>query len=258
MNEKLIGSLLKLGFTEYEARAYLVIIQLNLSSAREIIEISGLPRGKIYSTLNQLAEKGYIGVKEGNPALYYPINPVETIALLKKQVLADFSELEENIIAMSRINNIKPSLFWEMPNLTNIKNKVRNFIRSAKEDIFILLEDPEMYPSLENELFKIRKKIKISILVPDNLNYLENKFNFHHMNEKLINFFDEMDGIIEEDLPKHFPKRNLSVLIIIDSRKSLIAIHEPSGYLVGISYDALLIFTQKKLIETLAPEIFGK
>lgn len=127
MNEKLIGSLLKLGFTEYEARAYLVIIQLNLSSANEIIELSGLPRGKIYSTLNQLAEKGYIGVNEGNPALYYPVNPVETIALLKKQVLADFSELEEDIIAMSRRNNLYPSLFWEMPYLTNIEKKVKNF-----------------------------------------------------------------------------------------------------------------------------------
>lgn len=160
MNEKLIGSLLKLGFTEYEARAYLVIIQLNLSSANEIIELSGLPRGKIYSTLNQLAGKGYIGVNEGNPALYYPVNPVETIALLKKQVLADFSELEEDIIAMSRRNNLKPSLFWDIPNPANIENKLRNFLKGAKNDIFILLDDPEMYPLIESELFKIRKKSK--------------------------------------------------------------------------------------------------
>lgn len=44
-------------------------------------------------------------------------------------------------------------------------------------------------------------------------------------------------------------------MMLIDGKKAVIIIKESQELMVGISYDSVSIYTQKKLIEMLTPEI---
>ncbi|WP_421909300.1 TrmB family transcriptional regulator [Methanolacinia petrolearia] len=86
MLETTIETLKKLGFTEYEARAYISLIGFGMATAREIHENSGVPQGRIYSVLRSLSDKNFIEIQDGNPSYYYAANPVARLSKLKTEI----------------------------------------------------------------------------------------------------------------------------------------------------------------------------
>jgi len=68
----------QLGFSEYEARAYLALLQRNPLNGYELAKVSGLPRANVYAVLQKLEERGAV-VRLDMPsgARYAPIAPTE-------------------------------------------------------------------------------------------------------------------------------------------------------------------------------------
>ena len=68
----------QLGFSEYEARAYLALLQRNPLNGYELAKVSGLPRANIYAVLQKLEERGAIvRLDTPNGTRYAPIPPTE-------------------------------------------------------------------------------------------------------------------------------------------------------------------------------------
>src|SRR5215211_4976590 len=68
----------QLGFSEYEARAYLALLQRNPLNGYELAKLSGLPRANVYAVLQKLEERGAV-VRLDMPsgARYAPVAPAE-------------------------------------------------------------------------------------------------------------------------------------------------------------------------------------
>jgi HTH-type transcriptional regulator, sugar sensing transcriptional regulator len=73
-----IALLQQLGFSEYEARAYLTLLQRNPLNGYELAKVSGLPRANVYAVLQKLEERGAV-VRLDMPsgARYAPVAPTE-------------------------------------------------------------------------------------------------------------------------------------------------------------------------------------
>src|SRR5437763_1046614 len=70
----------QLGFSEYEARAYLALLQRNPLNGYELAKVSGLPRANIYAVLQKLEERGaVVRLDMPNGTRYAPIAPTELI-----------------------------------------------------------------------------------------------------------------------------------------------------------------------------------
>ena len=79
----------QLGFSEYEARAYLALVQRNPLNGYELAKVSGLPRANIYAVLQKLEERGAaVRLDLPNRTRYAPIAPTE----LTKQVATRFHQ----------------------------------------------------------------------------------------------------------------------------------------------------------------------
>ena len=99
----------KLGFTEYEARAYLSLARLGPSVVRSIVDDSKLPRNKTYEALQKLEEKNKIVSLPVSPKKYKIINP----DLLKE----DFEEMSSSVDSLINLIEQPKSedfndLFW--------------------------------------------------------------------------------------------------------------------------------------------------
>ena len=68
----------QLGFSEYEARAYLALLQRNPLNGYELAKVSGLPRANVYAVLQKLEDRGAV-VRLDMPsgARYAPVAPTE-------------------------------------------------------------------------------------------------------------------------------------------------------------------------------------
>lgn len=78
--EKTTEQLQKLGFTEYEARAYVALLPRHPLNGYELAKASGIPRANVYSVLEKLEERGAV-IRVNTPAgvRYSPVPPSELI-----------------------------------------------------------------------------------------------------------------------------------------------------------------------------------
>jgi DNA-binding MarR family transcriptional regulator len=80
----------QLGFSEYEARAYLALLQRNPLNGYELAKLSGLPRANVYAVLQKLEERGAV-VRLDMPsgARYAPVAPAE----LTRRIASRFQDV---------------------------------------------------------------------------------------------------------------------------------------------------------------------
>jgi DNA-binding MarR family transcriptional regulator len=86
-----ISALLQqLGFSEYEARAYLALLQRNPLNGYELAKVSGLPRANVYAVLQKLEERGAVlHLAMPNGTRYAPVAPTE----LTKRIASRFQDV---------------------------------------------------------------------------------------------------------------------------------------------------------------------
>ena len=58
--EKLREALQSAGVTQYEAEAYIAVLERGSAAATEVADASGVPQARVYDVLRNLADKGYI------------------------------------------------------------------------------------------------------------------------------------------------------------------------------------------------------
>jgi sugar-specific transcriptional regulator TrmB len=81
--ESVVEKLRQVGLIEYEAKAYLALLNTHLSTATQASEKSGVPRTKIYSVLEALKNKGWVRVYSGVPLLFRGVPPLTVFEKVK-------------------------------------------------------------------------------------------------------------------------------------------------------------------------------
>lgn len=73
INADRITRLREFGLSEYAARAYLALLDLGVTEARDVSALSKVPASKIYHILDQLHEKGLANILPEFPRKYAPV-----------------------------------------------------------------------------------------------------------------------------------------------------------------------------------------
>lgn len=116
-----IEYLQRLGLTEYQSKAIVVMFSKQEITAKEISDSAGIPQTKIYQVLKSLEDKELIEVSPGKPRIYRSLEPRTLMAFLleKKQKGIDMlktakraqlkllREVEEGIIFETTITSEK-------------------------------------------------------------------------------------------------------------------------------------------------------
>lgn len=161
-----LEKLKSLGLTEYEAKAYLALLNRAELTAEEISATSKVPLPRVYGILEQLAEKGFIRILPGRPRrfeAYPPKRAFEQYVKFREKLMADeikrmeevFSDIEhslEEIYWRTRLK-IKPEELLEpLSDLYEMEVKTRRIISEAREEILIFTELFSWFPKISREL----------------------------------------------------------------------------------------------------------
>ena len=72
----LLTDLMRLGFTEYEAKVYLALLRENPATGYQVSKQSGVPRSMVYDALSRLHTRGAVQESiEDRATRYRPIAP---------------------------------------------------------------------------------------------------------------------------------------------------------------------------------------
>lgn len=100
-----VEKLKRVGLTEYEAKAYLALLNAHLSTATQISEKSGVPRTKIYAVLESLENKGGVTILSGVPLLFKAVTPAKVFEQIKEDYM-DFLNSAQMTLAQ-KVNTMK-------------------------------------------------------------------------------------------------------------------------------------------------------
>ncbi len=134
-NEELAAELQRLGFSEYEARTYLALLQSNPATAYEVSKAAGLPRSNTYGALESCTKKGAVQPFSESPVRYVPIDPR---VLLTR--IADDTSVHCRQLA-SRLSHVKADesrdFVWSIEGEKKVSAKIAAMIEEARVHVWI-------------------------------------------------------------------------------------------------------------------------
>ncbi len=132
----------EVGLTEYETKAYLILLERGVMTASEVSEHSGIPYSKVYETLNSLERKGWVEAERGRPTRYFPKAPSEALEAARLK-LEDMVNSWKNVV----LNELQPLYekrelmekpdIWILRGEFSIMAKLREMLDIVKSEILI-------------------------------------------------------------------------------------------------------------------------
>ena len=138
--ERLI-KLKEFGLTEYQARAYLALLELNVSTANQIPAVSRVPRTKIYGIMRQLHDKGLVQIIPETPLKYKAVPFSRYLERRVDQLKEEAEEVQRSISSLSeafKIKSHKPDeqgKFEMFYGRRNVRDKLRDMYSNAKKEV---------------------------------------------------------------------------------------------------------------------------
>ena len=143
-DDKTRRALKGLGLTDYEARAYLSLVEFGPLAANEISGSSNIPYSKVHNILSNLEEKGWLTVEAGRPNRYSARPPAEALEASKLKLLGQRKGYEDQVVSElaplyeKRTDREKPDI-WIIRGEFNILKKLRDVVNKAQREIMITL-----------------------------------------------------------------------------------------------------------------------
>lgn len=147
-----IDSLERLGLSTYEAKVFVALQRLGVGTARDVAEITDVPRSQVYSTAESLGDRGLIDVQQSSPIRYRPLS----IEAARDQ-LRDRFERESNR-AFEYIEEVRTEAatseesedIWTVTGRETIDTRVANAIRDAESEVLLGVKSKDgLTPAIE-------------------------------------------------------------------------------------------------------------
>jgi len=166
-----------LGFTDYEAKAYLTLINYGTLNAEKISKLGYIPLPRVYDTMKELSERGLVFVSKTRPQTFKAVNPKQILNLLKED---EKKKMEEKI---KKIESIIPQLLSLTPTkpikngieteevIATVKRKINMenlwflFLSETKREILVFAGDLSWVNKTSSVIKKsIKRGVKYKIL----------------------------------------------------------------------------------------------
>jgi sugar-specific transcriptional regulator TrmB len=149
---------MNIGFTEYEARVYDVLINGGLMSANEITRHSGVQRGRVYDVLKSLMDRGLCEMILGTVKKYHALEPQQSFKKVLEEHIEKEKRIRDLIAGLQVINESTKSIISELDfvsiytSVSAINHKTIEFTEKSKDIIRALCKPPYLYIRTVDEL----------------------------------------------------------------------------------------------------------
>jgi HTH-type transcriptional regulator, sugar sensing transcriptional regulator len=157
-----VDLLRQLGFGEYEAKAYIALLQQNPLNGYELAKTSGIPRANIYGVLQRLEERNAVIPIEMEGSLRYaPVPPEQLIPQMGAHFQNVLESTQRELAALSQPNPQR--LNRNVLGYTALLDQARGLINGAQDDLFIALWHPEAQ-ALAAEIGNVKPEVRLTTL----------------------------------------------------------------------------------------------
>ncbi len=151
-----VEQLIEIGLTAYQAKVYSSLVSLGVGSVSEIHHQSGVPRTKVYETLEELARKGAVELQAGRPALYRAVHPRSLVSRLVEDYTDSANQASKALEKdFQKGRSVEYDLAWTVKGDEAIRRKLVDLIAGAKEEVLVLETYPPHFIHTVEKLLRI-------------------------------------------------------------------------------------------------------
>ena len=142
-HDRPVELLQQLGLKEYEARCFVALCRLPSGTAKQISDISDVPRTRIYDAIRVLEAKGLVEVQHSSPKRFRAVSVQEAAETLRE----DFASRTERLL--EELQELEPAALeedpeethevWGLSGTTAIENRIDELLEDAEDEIVIVV-----------------------------------------------------------------------------------------------------------------------
>jgi sugar-specific transcriptional regulator TrmB len=170
MDTNLVNDLIDFGFTDYEARVFLVLSIKGPLTASEIGKCTEIPNSKVYEIVNKLESKSILEVsKEGKYKKYKVLDASHIIKKMVEKRKSNVKVLEkkaEHILKKINTGNSKPTeSIWICQGKKNFLEKVSVMAKNSNDYAYAITKEFSRIPDLDQEIINAAKRgVEVKII----------------------------------------------------------------------------------------------
>lgn len=145
--QEAVEVLQQLGLKEYEAQCFVGLSRLSAGTAKQLSEITEVPRTRVYDAVRVLEAKGLVEVQHTSPQQFRAVPLAEATATLRDQYEAHVERLEnalERTDAADSTDGDPVQEVWSMSGTGAIANRANQLIVDATTEIVLVLGDESL------------------------------------------------------------------------------------------------------------------
>ena len=168
MSNDSIGKLVKIGFSEYEAKAYVALLRESPVTGYQLSKLSGVPRSMIYEVVGKLTARGAaMTLRTGGSTKYAPVPAVEFLDQLHREHEELTDSLKDHLAVLTSAPDL--DYVWNIEGHENIMAKAMEMIDQAKARVYLALL-PATFPALQPALGEaIERGVRVVIYTTTDL-----------------------------------------------------------------------------------------
>lgn len=239
------NSLMQIGFSEYEAKVYLVLLADHPATGYQVSKNSGVPRSMVYEVLSRLRLRGAVlETIEGRATLYRPLPPAALLEKHEQELQQLMAGLRPGLAELYDAKQDERT--WSIQGWHAVIVYASHMLRQAQEEVYLVLND-ESLDALRSEVTAAAaKKTQLSALLTGSAELNVGQVARHPQRES------EMHGLTD------------TLLVIVDSKELLVANSSAQGCAtITNNKDLVLIahqfvwmeFFTRRISSQLSPEL---
>ena len=168
MSNDSIDKLVKIGFSEYEAKAYLALLRESPVTGYQLSKLSGVPRSMIYEVVGKLTARGAaMTLRTGGSTKYAPVPATEFLDQVHREHEELTSSLKDDLAGLISVPDL--DYVWNIEGHENIMAKAMEMIAQAKARVYLAIL-PATFPTLQSALREaIKRGVRVVIYTTTDL-----------------------------------------------------------------------------------------
>jgi sugar-specific transcriptional regulator TrmB len=137
-----IETLEALGLKQYEAECFTALTRIKHGTAKELSDLTNVPRTRVYDAVEQLQQDGLVDIQHSSPQQFRAVPITEATALLRQRFDTRFTNLQTSLEALESIEEESldnDSNVWTTTGSDSITRRVIDFLDRADEEIILIV-----------------------------------------------------------------------------------------------------------------------
>jgi len=138
-----VEQLERFGLSNYAARTFVALASLGTGTARDVSEVSGVPRTRVYDAIDELHERGLVDIQNSSPRQFWAISSETASRTFEHELQHRTEILRTALDELEPVERKAEQLgVWTVEGQMPVTTRVLEFFDSAEEEIvYMTVED---------------------------------------------------------------------------------------------------------------------